>query len=109
MNTNDAKICPVCGMVEPIENGVSLGDLFCPYSYEADIQVCAYPSGGYTLFVWSREGSAEIPLNFCPECGRDLRPKMESAEYDAKVIGNVYDNPERLPEYVPELLAEAET
>lgn len=33
----------------------------------------------------------------------------EGAEdYDTKVIGNVHDNPERLPEYVPELLEDSD-
>lgn len=72
---SDVTHCPVCGMAEPVENRVSVWELFCPYSYEVDVQIRAYPHGGYTLIIWNQEGSSEIPLNFCPECGRDLRRK----------------------------------
>lgn len=66
---SDENTCRVCGRVGPLENGVNLADVFCPYSYEVDAQVCAYPSGGYTMLIWSAEGAVEIPLNFCPSCG----------------------------------------
>lgn len=72
---NSEKICPICGAVEPIENGVSVRALYVRYSNEMDVQVCAYPCGGYTLIIWNEEGAAEIPLNYCPECGRGLRRK----------------------------------
>lgn len=70
----DENPCLICG-IKPIESGVHSLELFFRYRYEVDSKVCVYPGGGYTLSVWNQEGSVEIPLNFCPECGRDLRRK----------------------------------
>lgn len=60
------KPCPVCGTKPGDENEKTL--LRADF---ATLYAKSYPNSGFTLDFLS-ESEIEYPLNFCPECGRDL-------------------------------------